>query len=180
MWQKQQKIKHWDADVRRLKSDQFVLVKTPCTVPLCLENASKIFFQLKVWATTWQRKSTVIFFRFMDQIRGLIQVFWALQQSNLSKQSRPVIHISVKAKSHIAVGKTWQAQGKPRLPAIQKKINTSSFPDKNCLSNKWNGSSVAKPAKLLSLHKVPLYCVVPCPHFGQCLNDPTHLCTELF
>lgn len=48
MWQKQQKIKHWDADVRRLKSDQFVLVKTPCTVPLCLENASKIFFQLKV------------------------------------------------------------------------------------------------------------------------------------
>lgn len=28
----------------RLKSDWFVLVETPCTVPLCLENASKIFF----------------------------------------------------------------------------------------------------------------------------------------
>lgn len=43
---------------------------------------------------------------------------------------------------------------------------------------KWLSSR--KPAKLLSLHKVPLYCVVPRPHFGQCLNDPTHLRTELF
>lgn len=27
---------------------------------------------------------------------------------------------------------------------------------------------------------MPLYCVVPRPHFGQCLNDPTHVCTESF
>lgn len=44
MWQKQQKIKQWVAEVVDLKSDGFVLVETPCTVPFCLENASKIFF----------------------------------------------------------------------------------------------------------------------------------------
>lgn len=44
MWQKQQKIKQWVAEVVDLKIDRFVLVETPCTVPLCLENASKIFF----------------------------------------------------------------------------------------------------------------------------------------
>lgn len=43
MWQKQQKIKQWDAEVVDLKM-MFVLVETPCTVPLCSENASKIFF----------------------------------------------------------------------------------------------------------------------------------------
>lgn len=69
----------------------------------------------------------------------------ALWHSKLSKRSRPVIRISVKAmQSHVAVCKTWQAQGKPRLPASRStKINTSSFPDKCCLSNKLNGSPVA-------------------------------------
>lgn len=36
---------------------------------------------------------------------------------------------------------------------------------------------ISQPAKLLSLHKVPLYCVVPRPHIGQCLNNPTHFHT---
>lgn len=53
MWQKTNiKNKAVGCGNCRLKSDQFVLVETSCTVPLCLEIMPQNFFILPVWATT--------------------------------------------------------------------------------------------------------------------------------
>ena len=59
-----------------------------------------------------------------------------LDTQRCQKQSRPVLHISDKVtQSHIAIGKTWQAQGKPCLV----EINTPLIPRLKktvCLINK--------------------------------------------
>lgn len=87
--------------------------------------------------------------------------------------------ISVKA-----IGKrktSRQAQGKPCLITTKRKKkrkkNVFNYQTK-CLSNKVNGSPNQQSCSLS--HKVPLDCVVPCPHFGRCLKNPTHVCTESF
>jgi len=118
-----------------------------------------------------KKKKGTLFFR------ALIQLICNLlfDTRRCPKPSRPLIHISVTAtQSHIAVCKTWQAQGR------STKINTSSFPDNYCLSDKYKCLSGRKTSKAalslalsLSLHQVPLDCVVPRPDVAKCLNSPT-------
>lgn len=68
---KTKKMKAVGCGSLRLQSN--VLVETPCTVPFCLENASKDFLLPKKYEPLLVKKK-VHFSRFMDQIRGLIQV----------------------------------------------------------------------------------------------------------
>lgn len=65
------------------------------------------------------------------------------------------------------VGSTWQAQGKPCLPA-------SWIRHKGCLCNKSTCSSVTTSKAALSSYGASLL-FVPRPHIGPSLNDPTHL-----
>lgn len=78
----------------------------PCTVPCCLENASKIFFKLQVRATDLKKKKKEFFFPDLMIRSGSIHSE-LLNTQRCQKQFRPVLHISDKVtQSHIAIGKT--------------------------------------------------------------------------
>lgn len=84
---------------------EFVLVETPCTVPFCLENASKISFFLKVGAAALSSRTLrVVKKRKEKNCQGQFYAY----------QSRLCSHTLLLAKSD-------KAQGKPCLPAVRRK-----------------------------------------------------------
>lgn len=137
----------------------------------------KVSLLLKVWATTCKKKKkksnkwgTLLFFKSLSSDRGpyledltslTLKVVETSEGQLLAYQSRLCSHTFLLASTR------WTLfAGHPT------EINTSSFQDKNRLSSKWNGSPVTTSKAALSLHKVPLYCVVPCPHVGSVLTIP--------
>lgn len=159
MWQKQKKNNLRVAEVLDLKVIGLSSLLTPYTVPLCLDDASKIFFQLKVWATTCN-----------NLIHGSSSGgVWALKHWNLSKTveaSYP--HISRGFAVTVAVGKTWQAQSEPRLPAIWQNQCVFNFQTEVVCPIKEIGSRIATNKAAVSSYGASLLCCLSFPHRSTC------------